>query len=101
MRQRLSAAPTRCGPGDPTAAAVIRLDTLLNRWRRLAGEYAARALGVELAIQSVADPDIRRILRLYDMDGLGWETVAETVHYSVRQTQRLRDKGLRELGVAG
>ncbi len=51
------------------------------------------------AIDTVSDERIRRVMRLYYLDGLTWPEVADQVCYCERQCQRLRNEGLHMLGI--
>jgi len=61
--------------------------------------YLGHVACVEQAIARIPDPTVREVLRLYYVDGYIWDQVAEHAHYDARQCQRIRDRGLRVLGI--
>jgi RNA polymerase sigma factor (sigma-70 family) len=74
-------------PGDPTGRTAAKLWDLAVLLANKLNELIALRTEIEQAVEGLP-PEERRILRLYYIDGLTWEAVAEEVGYSVRQLSR-------------
>lgn len=83
------------GTGEGAAAMV----DVMAKTRRKALEHMQKVLEVEEAIGGLANPACRETLRLRYVEGLGWQSIAERMHYGERQCRRFHQQGLEELGL--
>ena len=60
--------------------------------------YTRLVLRIEDSITALP-VEYRNIMRLYYIDGLTWEEVAEKTNYCVRQLTRKRDKALEQMSI--
>lgn len=74
-------------PGDPTGETAAKMWELAALLAEKLNRLIALRTEIELAIEDFA-PEERRILRLYYVDGLTWEEVAQKVGYSSRHLSR-------------
>lgn len=75
------------GPGDVTAETAAKMWELAALLAEKLNRLIALRTEIERALDSFM-PEERRILRLYYVDGLTWEEVAEKVGYSSRHLSR-------------
>ena len=80
---RLGRAP---GGNDSGRAAMDKLDGLEEWLKRDKAELELLADQVEMLLESVADSDSRKIIRLYYIDALSDTEVAIAMEYHFRQT---------------
>ena len=64
---------------ENTVGGIIKLESLIKKSVARADREAAL---IEEAIQNIPDPRNRELLRLYYLDGLTWEAVAEKLELS-------------------
>ena len=88
--------PRAAGPGDPTAAAAIRLAALKDRYRVQLARLAEKQATVEDII-SCLEPRERVLFRYRYIDGMTWEQVCVAVGYSWRQTHNIHKAALDQL----
>ncbi len=81
--------------GEGAAALIDIAEDLARR----AIAYKEHVLIVEDAIDGVPNIDQQRVLRLYYVQGLVWEEVADIMHYTPKWCRELRDQGLKSLGI--
>ena len=81
--------------GEGAAALIDIADDLTRR----AIAYKEHVRIVEAAIDSVPNADQQRALRLYYVQGLVWDEVADIMHYTPKWCRELRDRGLKSLGI--
>ncbi len=74
-------------PGDPTGELAAKMWQLAQLIANKLNELIALRLEIEQTIDAYPAED-RRILRLYYIDGLTWENVADAVGYSSRHLSR-------------
>ena len=91
--------------GMPHAKDPKGLDEIVIRYEEISGKYEkqlkiyqAETLAIEEAVQSVADPRLRMILRYRYMDGYKWDTIADLMHYEVSSVYKMHGQALKELG---
>lgn len=73
---------------DITADVVAKMWDLAERMAKKLNVLIEMRIKIENWLDSFA-PDERRMLRLYYVDGLSWEAVAEKVGYSSRHLSRI------------
>ena len=76
---------------------VIRYEEICGKYEKQLKRYQQETIAIENAIEGVQDPRLRLILRYKYMDGLKWETIADLMHYEVRQIYRLHGEALQAL----
>ena len=91
--------------GMPHAKDPKGLDEIVIRYEEISGKYEkqlkiyqAETMAIEEAVQSVADPRLRMILRYRYMDGYKWDTIADLMHYEVSSVYKMHGQALKELG---
>ena len=91
--------------GMPHAKDPKGLDEIVIRYEEISGKYEkqlkiyqAETLAIEEAIESVADPRLRMILRYRYMEGYKWDTIADLMHYEVSSVYKMHGQALKELG---
>lgn len=68
---------------------------LKSKYARKLRELQKKAIDIEEYVQSIDDSLVRQIFRYKYIDCLSREMVAEKLHYSARQIQRIHDKFVR------
>ena len=76
---------------------IILYEKVSAKYEKQLKIYLAETLAIEKAIDGVQDPRLQLILRYKYMDGYKWETIADLMHYEVRQIYRLHGVALRAL----
>jgi len=77
---------------------VIRYEEICGKYEKQLKIYQAETLAIEEAIESVADPRLRMILRYRYMEGYKWDTIADLMHYEVSSVYKMHGQALKELG---
>jgi len=77
---------------------VIRYEEISGKYEKQLKNYQAETLAIEEAIESVADPRLRMILRYRYMEGFKWDTIADLMHYEVSSVYKMHGQALKELG---
>lgn len=77
---------------DRTAELLEELEALERRTDSTVAKYLRHVSIMEDSINTLPDSRMRRVMRLYYLDGLCWEAVAESMNYEERQCRRLRDE---------
>lgn len=83
--------------GSPQAGFVLLVERKDAKQRKLDAEknrLAELFARVDTAIDTVPDPKIRRVLKLYYLEMLSTKEVAEKMGYTVQHINRLMNKGL-------
>lgn len=76
----------------------IRLAQLSAVYEGLCRELEWQTVAVELAIDSLPSL-MRRVMRLYYIDGMDFSDIAQEIGYSRRHTKRLHDLAVVKLGI--
>ena len=93
----LSNAPKAAGsPADPTGKAALELVWLRAQLQQKVVELEGRISRIEKDIDALP-PTERAVIRARYVEGLSWECVARTLHYSVRHCSRIHDAAVRRL----
>ena len=77
--------------------ALAQIDVLAERLAACRRRALGRVLAAEGAIEALADPRGREVLRRRYLMGQTWERMAEEMHYSVMHLTRLHARALEEL----
>ena len=83
--------------GSPQAGFVLLVERKDAKQRQLEVEknrLAALIAQEDAAIDTVPDPKVRRVLKLYYLENLSTKEVAEKMNYTVQHVNRLMNKGL-------
>ena len=83
--------------GSPQAGFVLLVERKDAKQRQLEVEknrLAALIAQEDAAIDTVPDPKVRRVLKLYYLENLSTKEVAERMNYTVQHVNRLMNKGL-------
>lgn len=83
--------------GSPQAGFVLLVERKDAKQRQLEVEknrLAALIAQEDAAIDTVPDPKMRRVLKLYYLESLSTKEVAEKMKYTVQHVTRLMNKGL-------
>lgn len=83
--------------GNPRAGFVLLVERKDVKQRKLDVEknrLAELIAQADAAIDTVPDPKIRRVLKLYYLENLSTKEVAEKMSYTVQHVNRLMNKGL-------
>ena len=83
--------------GSPQAGFVLLVERKDAKQRQLEVEknrLAALIAHADAAIDTVPDPKMRRVLKLYYLESLSTKEVAEKMKYTVQHVNRLMNKGL-------
>lgn len=87
-------------PTDPGSAQ----ERIVTEIMEIRAEYEKRILNliqlrkrIESAIDGIADPDTRMILRYHYISGFGWTKTAQLVHYSRKTVERKHGRALYDL----
>lgn len=83
--------------GSPQAGFVLLVERKDAKQRQLEVEknrLAALIAQENAAIDTVPDPKVRRVLKLYYLENLSTKEVAEKMNYTVQHVNRLMNKGL-------
>ena len=83
--------------GSPQAGFVLLVERKDAKQRQLEVEknrLAALIAHADAAIDTVPDPKMRRVLKLYYLENLSTKEVAEKMNYTVQHVNRLMNKGL-------
>lgn len=83
--------------GSPQAGFVLLVERKDAKQRQLEVEknrLAALIAQEDAAIDTVPDPKMRRVLKLYYLESLSTKEVAEKMKYTVQHVNRLMNKGL-------
>lgn len=83
--------------GSPQAGFVLLVERKDAKQRKLDFEknYLAELIAhADAAIDTVPDPKMRRVLKLYYLENLSTKKVAEKMNYTVQHVNRLMNKGL-------
>lgn len=103
--QRFTSTPrAHSGKGSTMDALVIKHLELEGLYREKIAEKDARLLEIEQAIESLADPAERLIMRLRYLEGRSWVNICsklQTEGYSERQVYYLHGFALKKLRDAG
>lgn len=67
-------------PGDPTARAVSRIETLTQELEQKREDLGIRLASIESMLNTVQDPKIRAIIRLHFINGLTWNETASRIY---------------------
>lgn len=86
-------------PKDKLCEGIVLLDTVERMYAKKISKHLSRVVWIEKAMDTLTLPMQRSIVRLYYIDGLTWDELADKVHYSVKQCQRMRDRALQTMGV--
>ena len=82
--------------GNPRAGFVLLVERKDAKLRQLEVEknrLAALIAQADAAIDTVSDPKMRRVLKLYYLENLRTKEVAEKMNYTVQHVNRLMNKG--------
>ena len=83
--------------GSPQAGFVLLVERKDAKQRQLEVEknhLAGLIAQVDAAIDTVPDPKVRRVLKLYYLENLSTKEVGEKMGYTVQHINRLMNKGL-------
>ena len=83
--------------GSPQAGFVLLVERKDAKQRKLDFEknhLAELIAHADAAIDTVPDPKMRRVLKLYYLENLSTKEVAEKMNYTVQYVNRLMNKGL-------
>ena len=83
--------------GSPQAGFVLLVERKDAKQRKLDFEknhLAELIAQADAAIDTVPDPKMRRVLKLYYLENLSTKQVAEKMNYTVQHVNRLMNKGL-------
>lgn len=83
--------------GSPQAGFVLLVERKDAKQRKLDFEknhLAELIAHADAAIDTVPDPKMRRVLKLYYLENLSTKEVAEKMNYTVQHVNRLMNKGL-------
>lgn len=83
--------------GSPQAGFVLLVERKDAKQRQLEiqkNRLAELIAQADAAIDTVPDPKVRRVLKLYYLENLSTKEVAEKMNYTVQHVNRLMKKGL-------
>lgn len=83
--------------GSPQAGFVLLVERKDAKQRKLDVEknrLAELIAQADAAIDTIPDPKIRRVLKLYYLENFSTKEVAEKMNYTVQHVNRLMNKGL-------
>lgn len=83
--------------GSPQAGFVLLVERKDAKQRQLEAEknrLAELIAQADAEIDTVPDPKVRRVLKLYYLENLSTKEVAEKMNYTVQHVNRLMNKGL-------
>lgn len=83
-------------PADKVGEAAARLWQLTQLLAQRLNQLIALRKEIEKTIEAL-QPEERRLLRLYYIEGLNWEQVAERLDYSTRQINRKQRQIMQQL----
>lgn len=83
-------------PADKVGEAAARLWQLTQLLAQRLNQLIALRKEIEKTIEAL-QPEERRLLRLYYIEGLNWEQVAERLDYSTRQIRRKQRQIMQQL----
>ena len=83
-------------PADKVGEAAARLWQLTQLVAQRLNQLIALRKEIEKTIEAL-QPEERRLLRLYYIEGLNWEQVAERLDYSTRQINRKQRQIMQQL----
>lgn len=83
-------------PADKVGEAAARLWQLTELLAQRLNQLIALRKEIEKTIETL-QPEERRLLRLYYIEGLNWEQVAERLDYSSRQIRRKQRQIMQQL----
>lgn len=86
----------RSWPADKVGEAAARLWQLTELLAQRLNQLIALRKEIEKTIEAL-QPEERRLLRLYYIEGLNWEQVAERLDYSSRQIRRKQRQIMQQL----
>ena len=78
--------------GSPQAGFVLLVERKDAKQRK--NHLAELIAHADAAIDTVPDPKMRRVLKLYYLENLSTKEVAEKMNYTVQHVNRLMNKGL-------
>lgn len=93
----LSLAPGASNEGDRVSSAVEKIIALEGEINASIDELLQVRKAVEHAIQGVPDSTLRILLALRYIDGMTWEQVAVTMHYTYQWVCVLHGRALKQL----
>jgi len=90
--------PTKASTqGSETERTIERIMMLEERYEQLRSEYAKERILIEDEILCL-EPNERALIRLYYLDGITMEEVAEKLVYSIAQIYNIRTRAILKLG---
>jgi DNA-directed RNA polymerase specialized sigma subunit len=96
--QNLSGMPTaHDAPNDTQEKLIEKKEQLLKVYRRFLLQLDETELSIENAIESLADPNARTILRCRYIDGMRWEAICVKIGYEWAQVHRIHKNALETL----
>lgn len=95
--QKLTSTPRNPGSGGHTMddLAMVHIE-LMDRYRQKLVEVEQEQIAIERAME-ILEPVERMVIRYRYLDLMGWEEVADRVHYGWTQTHKIHGKALRKL----